>query len=163
MTQLKFHMADISLLNAAKTKQQLFDAASIIAEAGRSVADPAILADVVVKLRGAAANAERAPDFAVPFSAKLIALMVRAMSHRRCPYVMLGAHAYTTFIGDPQAHCYLDLVTKHENLMAGEIAVMFGMTIYTDAYYPFDLRVLGADCMYVMDENCEYGYAVRII
>lgn len=154
--------ADLIALGTARTKQELLTVAQEISRRtqGRS-ADPETLVEITSKLK-CCVNAAPAPAFAVPFSVSLIFEMIKALNASPGYYVMLSSGAYSSVMGDPQIHAYMDPVTLYSRLLAGHLAIMYGMNIITDAYMHPETRILDKDCMYVMSADGSKGFAVRL-
>jgi hypothetical protein len=146
-------------LKNAKTKQALFEVASKIANEGHNIADPEMLADITLKLRSCA-NANSPPEFAIPFSVQLAIQMGKDLGPGW--YIAVSCGAWPKIISDSQAASCIDHVTSRSRVLAGHMGVLFGVDIFTDAYYHPELQVLARDLMYVMSADGAKGYAVRL-
>jgi hypothetical protein len=152
----------LEVLKSAKTKDQLFKAAQAYAQSfpATNRADPEHMAEVMLRLRACANNANPAPDFVVPFSMKLILNMGRELGPLW--YVAVSNGAYQEVLGSVECYACMDPITNYSNLLAGELASAYGTKFYTDALYHPEIRMLAPNCVYVMSADGNRGHAVRV-
>jgi hypothetical protein len=114
-----------------------------------------------IKLKiGAHVKATAGAAFAVPYSVRLLTCMLKDLGPNA--YALIDSGAWTQFIGDNQTCLCLDPVARHDRLLAGHLGTMYGIEIYTDAYYHPDEQSLPKDTLIVMAADGSRGYAVRL-
>lgn len=80
----------------------------------------------------------------------------------KAPHLLIASDIYEDVIGNSEFYSAMDPVARHELLLTGEIATMYGMTVTSDAYRHEEHRVLNAGELYVISEAVNHGaYADR--
>ncbi len=80
----------------------------------------------------------------------------------KAPHFLIAADLYEDIIGNTEFHSALSPIARHELLLTGELATMWGMTVTSDAYRHEQHRVLNAGEMYVVSDAINHGaYADR--
>lgn len=106
-------------------------------------------------------NAAPAPEFLVPLSMQLICQMGTNLGPGW--FLLLDKTAYCKFLGHADACYCLDPTTRREYLFAGMLGVMYGISVYTDAYAPIDSqRLLKRGHVYAMSEDGTKGFSVEL-
>lgn len=77
-------------------------------------------------------------------------------------HILIASDIYEDIIGNTEFHSALSPVARHELLLTGELATMWGMTVTSDAYRHEQHRVLSAGELYVVSDSVNHGaYADR--
>lgn len=80
----------------------------------------------------------------------------------KAPHVLIASDIYEDIIGNNEFYSAFDPVARHELLLTGEIATLYGMTVTSDAYRHEQHRVLSAGEFYVIADSVNHGaYADR--
>ncbi len=80
----------------------------------------------------------------------------------KAPHFLIASDLYEDIIGNTEFHSALSPIARHELLLSGELATMWGMTVTSDAYRHEQHRVLNAGEMYVVSDSVNHGaYADR--
>jgi len=72
-------------------------------------------------------------------------------------HVLLASDLYQDIIGNTEFYSAIDPVARHELLLTGEIGVMYGMTITSDAYRHPEHRVLSQGEFFVVSDSLNHG------
>lgn len=145
----------------ATTKEELFRAAANLRNHLNPDQEPDPEFKALIDERIATfTNAAPAPGFAIPYSVRLVALMVKNLG--KGAYALIDGGAWTHLIGDSQTCQCLDPVARHKQILAGHMGVLFGMNIYTDAYRLPEEMVLPKNSLTVMSEDGSKGYTVQL-
>jgi hypothetical protein len=75
----------------------------------------------------------------------------------KAPHVLIATDIYQDIIGNQDFYSALDPVARHELLLTGELAVLYGMTITSDAYRHPEHKVLNQGEFYVITEALNHG------
>lgn len=75
----------------------------------------------------------------------------------KAPHVLLATDIYQDIIGNSEFYSAVDPVARHELLLTGELGVMYGCTITSDAYRHPEHKVLGAGEFYVISDAQNHG------
>lgn len=75
----------------------------------------------------------------------------------KAPHVLIASDLYQDIIGNSEFYSAMDPVARHELLLTGELAVMYGMTITSDAYRHPEHKVLNQGEFYVISESLNHG------
>jgi len=75
----------------------------------------------------------------------------------KAPHVLIATDLYQDIIGNSEFYSAIDPVARHELLLTGELAVMYGMTITSDAYRHPEHKVLNQGEFYVISEALNHG------
>lgn len=75
----------------------------------------------------------------------------------KAPHVLIATDIYQDIIGNQDFYSALDPVARHELLLTGELAVLYGMTITSDAYRHPEHKVLNQGEFYVISEALNHG------
>lgn len=60
----------------------------------------------------------------------------------RVPHIVLGGHAWTTILTNKEFTWAMDPVSNVRDLAEGQLAIMYGMTIWSDYNFPSDNKFL---------------------
>ena len=72
-------------------------------------------------------------------------------------HLLTAADLWQDIIGNSDFFAAIDPVARHELLLTGELAVMYGMTITSDAYRHAEHKVLGQGEFYVVSDALNHG------
>jgi hypothetical protein len=75
----------------------------------------------------------------------------------KAPHVLIASDLYQDIVGNQQFYEAIDPVARHELLLTGELAVMYGMTITSDAYRHPEHKVLNQGEFFVISEALNHG------
>jgi hypothetical protein len=75
----------------------------------------------------------------------------------KAPYMLLASDLWADIVGDPSFSNVIDPVSKHELLMTGTLATLFGMELITEAYRHPEHKVMGAGEMVVFADALTLG------
>lgn len=75
----------------------------------------------------------------------------------KAPHVLIASDLYTDIIGNQEFYSAIDPVARHELLLTGELAVMYGMTITSDAYRHPEHKVLNKGEFFVIADALNHG------
>lgn len=75
----------------------------------------------------------------------------------KAPHILIASDIYQDIIGNSEFYSAIDPVARHELLLTGELAVMYGMTITSDAYRHPEHKVLNQGEFYVISEALNHG------
>lgn len=123
-------------------------------------ANPEELAIAVSKIV-CAVNAQVGAVFPLPLSMHLVALMRQSVNHAGS-YMLVGAEAWTKLTADKQFMSLTDHFTRLSSVMAGRFGVMYGMEIYTDAYYLPEMRSLASNSLTIMAPDGTSGLTITL-
>lgn len=71
--------------------------------------------------------------------------------------ILLASDLYQDIIGNSEFYSAIDPVARHELLLTGEIGVMYGMSITSDAYRHPEHRVLSQGEFFVVSDSLNHG------
>lgn len=72
-------------------------------------------------------------------------------------HVLMATDLYQDIIGNPEFYTAIDPVARHELLLTGQLGVLYGMTITSDAYRFPEHKVLGQGEFYVISDEINHG------
>ena len=72
-------------------------------------------------------------------------------------HLLTASDLWQDIIGNSDFHQAIDPVARHELLLTGELGVMYGMTITSDAYRHPQHKVLGQGEFYVISDALNHG------
>lgn len=72
-------------------------------------------------------------------------------------HLLTAADLWQDIIGNSDFFAAIDPVARHELLLTGELAVMYGMTITSDAYRHAEHKVIGQGEFYVISDALNHG------
>ena len=72
-------------------------------------------------------------------------------------HFLMASDLYQDIIGNSEFYTAIDPVARHELLLTGEIGVMYGMTITSDAYRHPEHRVLAQGEFFVVSDSLNHG------
>jgi hypothetical protein len=72
-------------------------------------------------------------------------------------HVLMASDLYADIIGDSSFIAAIEPVSRHELIMTGELAVLYGMAITTDGYRHQEHRVLSAGEFFVISDQVTHG------
>lgn len=75
----------------------------------------------------------------------------------KAPHVLMATDIYQDIIGNSEFYTAVDPVARHELLLTGELGVMYGCTITSDAYRHPEHKVLGQGEFYVISDALNHG------
>ncbi len=75
----------------------------------------------------------------------------------KAPHILIASDLYQDIIGNSEFYTAIDPVARHELLLTGELAVMYGMTITSDAYRHPEHKVLNQGEFFVISESLNHG------
>ncbi len=75
----------------------------------------------------------------------------------KTPYILMASDLIVDVIGNADFHQALDPIAKHELLLTGELATMYGMTVVSDAYRHPQHKVLNQGEFFVMADALNLG------
>lgn len=75
----------------------------------------------------------------------------------KAPHILFASDLYQDIIGNSEFYNAIDPVARHELLLTGELAVMYGMTITSDAYRHPEHKVLNQGEFFVISEALNHG------
>lgn len=75
----------------------------------------------------------------------------------KAPHILIASDLYQDIIGNSEFYNAIDPVARHELLLTGELAVMYGMTITSDAYRHPEHKVLNQGEFFVISESLNHG------
>lgn len=75
----------------------------------------------------------------------------------KAPHILIASDLYQDIIGNSEFYSAIDPVARHELLLTGELATMYGMTITSDAYRHPEHKVLNQGEFYVISEALNHG------
>jgi hypothetical protein len=75
----------------------------------------------------------------------------------KAPHVLIASDLYQDIVGNKEFYEAIDPVARHELLLTGELAVMYGMTITSDAYRHPEHKVLNQGEFFVISEALNHG------
>jgi hypothetical protein len=75
----------------------------------------------------------------------------------KAPHILFASDLYQDIIGNSEFYGAIDPVARHELLLTGELAVMYGMTITSDAYRHPEHKVLNQGEFFVISEALNHG------
>jgi hypothetical protein len=71
--------------------------------------------------------------------------------------MLLASDLYQDIIGNSEFYSAIDPVARHELLLTGELATMYGMTLTSDAYRHPEHRVLSQGEFFVISDSLNHG------
>lgn len=75
----------------------------------------------------------------------------------KSPYVLIASDLMTDVIGNSEFHSAMDPVARHQLLLSGELGVMYGMTVVSDAYRHPEHKVLNQGEFFVFADGVNFG------
>lgn len=75
----------------------------------------------------------------------------------KAPHMLMATDIWQDIIGNSEFYGAIDPVARHELLLTGELATMYGMTITSDAYRHPEHKVLGQGEFWVISESLNHG------
>ena len=75
----------------------------------------------------------------------------------KTPYVLIASDLMHDVIGNQEFYTAMDPVARHELLLTGEIGVLYGMTVVSDAYRHPEHKVLNQGEFFVMADALNFG------
>lgn len=72
-------------------------------------------------------------------------------------HVLMATDLYQDIIGNQEFYSAIDPVARHELLLTGQLATMYGMTITSDAYRFPEHKVIGQGEFYVISDEINHG------
>lgn len=72
-------------------------------------------------------------------------------------HILMASDLYQDIIGNSEFYTAVDPVARHELLLTGQLGVLYGMTITSDAYRFPEHKVLGAGEFYVISDEINHG------
>lgn len=75
----------------------------------------------------------------------------------KVPNILLASDLYQDIIGNSEFYNAIDPVARHELLLTGELAVMYGMTLTSDAYRHPEHKVLNQGEFFCISEALNHG------
>jgi len=72
-------------------------------------------------------------------------------------HLLLASDMWQDIVGNSDFYSAIDPVARHELLLTGELGVMYGMTITSDAYRHQEHKVLGQGEFYVISDALNHG------
>ena len=72
-------------------------------------------------------------------------------------HLLIASDLYQDIIGNSEFYSAIDPVARHELLLTGEIGVMYGMTVTSDAYRHQEHRVLSQGEFFVVSDAANHG------
>jgi len=75
----------------------------------------------------------------------------------KAPHILIASDLYQDIVGNSEFYTAIDPVARHELLLTGELATMYGMTITSDAYRHPEHKVLNQGEFYVISEALNHG------
>jgi hypothetical protein len=72
-------------------------------------------------------------------------------------HMLLASDLYQDIIGNSEFYSAIDPVARHELLLTGELATMYGMTLTSDAYRHPEHRVLSQGEFFVISDSLNHG------
>lgn len=75
----------------------------------------------------------------------------------KAAHILMASDLYQDLIGNEAFYTAVDPVARHELLLTGQLGVLYGMTITSDAYRFPEHKVLGAGEFYVISDEINHG------
>lgn len=75
----------------------------------------------------------------------------------KAPHVLIASDIYQDIVGNQDFFTAIDPVARHELLLTGELGVLYGMTITSDAYRHPEHKVLNQGEIFVISEALNHG------
>ena len=75
----------------------------------------------------------------------------------KAPHALIATDIYQDIIGNSEFYTAIDPVARHELLLTGELATMYGMTITSDAYRHPEHKVLGQGEFFIIADSLNHG------
>lgn len=72
-------------------------------------------------------------------------------------HILMASDLYQDLIGNKEFYTAVDPVARHELLLTGQLGVLYGMTITSDAYRFPEHKVLGQGEFYVISDEINHG------
>lgn len=91
-----------------------------------------------------------------PFSLSQVAVNVSRWG-MKTPHVLMASDLYMDIIGNSEFYTAIDPVARHELLLTGQLATLYGMAITSDAYRHEAHRVLNQGEFFVISESLNHG------
>jgi hypothetical protein len=91
-----------------------------------------------------------------PFTLMQVAVNVTRWG-LKTPHVLIATDLYQDIIGNSDFFHAFDPVARHELLLTGEVATMYGMTVTSDAYRFPEHKVLNQGEFFVISESLNHG------
>lgn len=152
----------IEAIGTARTKSEVLNACTKLREhypTTRESADLALMAEITAFI-DTHVQASLGATFAIPLSARLLAGMYKEMGPKA--YVLIDSEAWVKLMSDSEIQMCLDPCCRVSAVLAGHAGVMYGVSIYTDAYYDKELRSLPKNTLTVMSEDGTRGLMITL-
>lgn len=91
-----------------------------------------------------------------PFTLSQVAVNVSQWG-LKTPHILMASDLYMDIIGNSDFFTAIDPVARHELLLTGELGVIYGMTITSDAYRHPEHKVLNRGEFFVISEALNHG------
>jgi hypothetical protein len=75
----------------------------------------------------------------------------------KAPHVLLASDLYADIIGNSEFYAAIDPVARHELLLTGELGVMYGCTVTSDAFRHPEHKVLNPGEFFVISDALNHG------
>ena len=75
----------------------------------------------------------------------------------KAPHVLIATDIYQDIVGNTEFYTAIDPVARHELLLTGELGVMYGCTITSDAYRFPEHKVLNQGELFVISDALNHG------
>lgn len=75
----------------------------------------------------------------------------------KVPHLLLASDLYIDIIGGSEFYTALEPVARHELLMTGELATMYGASVTSDAYRHPEHKVIGRGEFYAISDDITHG------
>lgn len=97
------------------------------------------------------------PKFLIPLTPQLLACMESALARTPAQLVgvVISSDVWPTIVSDRDWFTILDPVSRREIILAGELAVIFGMTLFSDAFFHPDDRCIDSAHAYVFTYSAD--------
>lgn len=152
----------IEALDTARTKSELLAACTKLHEHYPTQRKDAHqdLVTMISALIDTHVHATLGAMFPVPMSAHLLASMHKEMGPRA--YVLIDSEAWSKFVSAAEILGCLDPCCRVSDVFAGHVGVLYGVSVYTDAYYDKEMRSLPKNTLTVMSEDGTRGLMVTL-
>lgn len=75
----------------------------------------------------------------------------------KAPHILMATDLYMDIIGNSEFYSAIDPVARHELLLTGELGVIYGMTVTSDAYRHPEHKVLNQGEFFVISDALNHG------
>lgn len=96
------------------------------------------------------------PGQLTPFTVAQVAQKVMRWGLKPA-HILMATDLYQDIIGNSEFYTAVDPVARHELLLTGQLGVLYGMTITSDAYRFPEHKVLGQGEFYVISDEINHG------